>query len=189
MGRFCPFINLQHKEISMSISALGGSATSVGLAEMMQAARKSSQPTSDEFAEFIVEKDDTDGDGLLSLEETPLDEDRFNEIDADGDGFISAEELSADAKQHMAAGGMPPQGGGAEAGASASSDSSESTDEDYDTYDLNEDGVVTLDELLQAFKQGDQSLNSLFESLDNGTATATTQRLAMEAYQAQTASE
>ena len=169
----------------MSISALSGSATSVGLAEMMQAARKNSKPSSDDIAQSIVEKDDTDGDGLLSLSETPLEEDRFNEIDADGDGFISTEELSAGAEQNMAAGGMPPQGGGA----SASSGSGESTDEDYDTYDLNEDGVVTLDELLQAFKQGDQSLNSLFESLDNGTATATTQRLALEAYQAQTASE
>ncbi|MCJ2165379.1 MULTISPECIES: EF-hand domain-containing protein [unclassified Pseudodesulfovibrio] len=171
----------------MSISALGGSDMSVGLAEMMQAARKSSQPSSDDIAQSIVEQDDADGDGLLSLEETPLDQDRFNKIDADGDGFISAEELSADAKQNMAAANMPPRGGGA--GASSGSESSESEEEEYDTYDLNEDGVVTLDELLQAFKQGDQSLNSLFESLDSGTATATTQRLAMEAYQAQSAGE
>jgi hypothetical protein len=172
----------------MSISAVSGSSTSFGLAEMMQA-RRNEPPDPDEMAASIVEQDDQDGDGLLSLSETPLDEDRFDEIDADGDGFISADELSADAQEHMseAPTGMQGMAMGGSAGASQSSSGSsdgESSDEDYDQYDLNEDGVVTLDELMQAFRQGDQSLQSLFDGMDSGTSDLI-QRLANEAYQAQ----
>ncbi|WP_319583234.1 EF-hand domain-containing protein [uncultured Pseudodesulfovibrio sp.] len=171
----------------MSISAVSGSSSSFGLAEMMQARRKEQQDP-DEMAASIVEKDDQDGDGLLSLSETPLDEDRFNEIDADGDGFISAEELSADAQAHQSENPEPMQGmsmGGASGSSQASgSDDSESSDEDYDQYDLNEDGVVTLDELMQAFRQGDQSLQALFDGMDKGSSSLI-QRMANEAYTAQ----
>jgi hypothetical protein len=174
----------------MSISAVSGSSTSFGLAEMMQA-RRNEPPDPDEMAASIVEQDDQDGDGFLSLSETPLDEDRFNEIDADGDGLISADELSADAQEHMSENPPPMQGTegmamGGSAGSAQSSGSSdgESSDEDYDQYDLNEDGVVTLDELMQAFRQGDQSLQSLFDGMDSGTSDLI-QRLANEAYQAQ----
>ncbi|MGE4423834.1 MAG: hypothetical protein AB7D39_16175 [Pseudodesulfovibrio sp.] len=172
----------------MSISAVSGSSSSYGLAEMMQARRnQSSDP--DEMAASIVEKDDQDGDGFLSLAETPLDEDRFNEIDADGDGLISADELSADAQEHMSEAPTGMQGmtmGGSASSSQSSSDSSddESSDEDYDQYDLNEDGVVTLDELMQAFKQGDESLQSLFSGM-NGGSSDLIQRMANEAYQAQ----
>lgn len=177
----------------MSISAVSGSGSSFGMAEMMQS-RRSSPPDPDEMAASIVEKDDQDGDGFLSLAETPLDEDRFNEIDADGDGLISTDELSADAQKNMAEGPPPMQGmegmaGGASAGSaqasSGSGDSGSSDEEDYDAYDLNEDGVVSLDELMQAFRQGDASLQSLFES--TGGSSSLLQRLASEAYQAQSA--
>lgn len=170
----------------MSISALSGSTASLSLAEMMQQARQSAPPDPDEMAEFIVEKDDQDGDGLLSLEETPLDEDRFNEIDTDGDGYITAEELSTDAQSRMADGSAPPPPpsmsgvSGAEDTQSAESDS----EEEYDEYDLNEDGVVSMDELLQAFRGGDLSLSSLLGSLDQSSMT---QRLGIQAYEAQLA--
>lgn len=144
------------------------------------------------MAQSIVESDDADGDGVLSLDETPLDEDRFNEIDADGDGFITAEELSADAQQHMAEAGEgmmaspPPMGESAAAGGSSSSGSSGSeSEEEYDAYDLNEDGQVSLDELLQAFRNGDSSLEAFFG--EGGGISALTQRLAMNAYAAQSA--
>lgn len=174
----------------MSISAVNGSGSSFGLAEMMQTRRRE-RPDPDEMAASIVEKDDKDGDGLLNLSETPLDQDRFDAIDADGDGFISADELSADAKEHMAETPTGTQGmamGGASGSARSSSGSGggESSDEDYDQYDLNEDGVVTLDELMQAFRQGDQSLQSLFDGMDG--ATSLNQRLASQAYKAGTGS-
>ncbi|HKI81852.1 MAG TPA: hypothetical protein VKA04_09395 [Pseudodesulfovibrio sp.] len=171
----------------MSISAVGGSGSSMGLAEMMQA-RRTEQPDPDEMAASIVKKDDQNGDGLLSASETALEDDRFNEIDADGDGFISAEELSADAQEYLAENPTPMQGtqamamgGAANSGQTSGSDGEESSDEDYDQYDLNEDGVVTLDELMQAFRQGDQSLQTLLGGMDGG-ASSLNQRLANIAY-------
>jgi len=167
----------------MSIDSVSGSTASLNLAELMQQARNE-QLDSDEMAEFIIEQDDTDDDGVLTLEETPLDAERFGEIDSDGDGFITAEELSADADSHAAtADGI---GGGQAASSSGSDSESSESEEEDDTYDLNEDGVVTLDELLQAFRQGDDSLNSIFGESENGVS-ALTQRLAMAAYEAQTA--
>jgi len=144
------------------------------------------------MAQSIVDQDDTDGDGMLSLDETPLDEDRFNEIDADGDGLITADELSADAQQHMAESGEgmmaspPPMGEmGAAGDASSSGSSGSESEEEYDAYDLNEDGMVTLDELLQAFQNGDSSLESFFGEGGGSGISALTQRLAMNAYAAQ----
>jgi len=155
-----------------------------------------------EMAASIVENDDTDGDGLLSFEETPLDEDMFNSIDADGDGFISADELSAHMEENMAEGMSMPTAGSealaasvsgseteaasASGSTSQSSGSSDSDDsDDYDVYDLNEDGVVSFDELMQAFQNGDDSLKSLFEGMGQGSMSAMRTRMAMEAYEAQ----
>lgn len=148
-----------------------------------------------DMAASIVESDDADGDGVLTLEETPLDEDQFNAIDADGDGFITADELSAHMEENMAEGmSMPPAGaeemaaevsGSATGIAASGSSSSSSGSEEYDAYDLNEDGVVTVDELLQAFQSGDASLRTLFESMGEGMMSTMQTRMAMEAYQAQ----
>jgi len=158
---------------------------------------------SDEIAASILEKDDEDGDGLLSLSETSLDEDRFNEIDSDGDGYISAEELSADMQENMAEGSAATAAAASEsvaattqtastdettsASSSGSSSSSSSSDdeEDYDEYDLNKDGVVTVDELLQAFNQGDSGAASKLQSMGDGMLSAMSQRFATEAYQQQ----
>ncbi len=136
-----------------------------------------------ELAASIIENDDADGDGVLSLDETPLDEDTFNSIDTDGDGFITAEELSTDMEANMAQGmSAPPPGSNAQASETGSSGAQ--SEEEYDEYDLNKDGVVSFDELLQAYNEGDNSLNSVFQSM-GGTASGLTNRLAMRAYQAQ----
>ncbi|OEU70742.1 MAG: hypothetical protein BA863_14755 [Desulfovibrio sp. S3730MH75] len=83
----------------------------------------------------------------------------MDELDGDSDGKISGEELKS-------AMGPPPPPLGAEssnATASSSSSSSESDSEvEYDEYDLNQDGVVSTEELRQAFKDGDQSLAGVF---------------------------
>lgn len=57
-----------------------------------------------EFASMIIEQEDTDGDGMISISETRVDEERFAEIDADGDGLLSAEELASAFEAN------PPQG-------------------------------------------------------------------------------
>ncbi|BCS87954.1 EF-hand domain-containing protein [Pseudodesulfovibrio sediminis] len=171
----------------MSISAIG-SGSALG---QMTGLSRSEKPSSDDIAASIFERDDADGDGLLNLDETPLDEERFNSIDTDGDGFITAKELTADIEANMAEGmpvappGAQEQAATATGSGSADSSSSSENEEEYDTYDLNEDGVVTLDELLQAFQSGDSSLKSVFESLGDGAVSSMTTRLAMEAYQAQ----
>lgn len=46
-------------------------------------------------AEELIVQDDTDEDGLLSTNETPLPEDMFNVADEDGDGYLTQEEFEA----------------------------------------------------------------------------------------------
>lgn len=137
----------------------------------------------------IFANDDADGDGLLSLNETPLDEERFNSIDTDGDGYISTDELTTDMEANMAEGASaPPPGSEAQAaGSSGSASGSGESEEEYDEYDLNEDGTVSLDELMQAYNSGDTSLETLFKSMGESFMSSLTQRYAMEAYQAQMA--
>jgi Ca2+-binding EF-hand superfamily protein len=145
----------------------------------------------EDMVSSIFEQDDADGDGLLSFEETPLDEEHFNIIDSDGDGYITAEELSADMQDKMAEGVMPPpsMAEGAEQTAAASSGSSgssgETDEEEYDEYDLNEDGVVSVEELLQAFNQGDTEAASQLQNMGEGLLSAMSQRFATQAYQQQ----
>jgi hypothetical protein len=50
-------------------------------------------------AEFVTSRD-SDGDGLLSIEETGFDKETFKRLDADGDGRLTAAEL---AKPHLEA--------------------------------------------------------------------------------------
>ncbi|QJB56089.1 EF-hand domain-containing protein [Pseudodesulfovibrio sp. zrk46] len=142
-----------------------------------------------QMAASIFDQDDADGDGLLTLDETPLSEEIFNSIDTDGDGSISAEELTADIESKAAEGMPAPPPGAQEQAAAASSESSSSSssdsEEDYDVLDLNEDGVVSMSELFQAFQNGDSSLSSLFPDEGEGNVSAMTQRMAMQAYQAQ----
>lgn len=138
-----------------------------------------------EMAAKILSDKDSDGDSLLDLEESGLEEEMFGEIDADGDGFISAEEIASHMEAHaeeMASQGAAPPPPPPEGGQSQSSGS----EEEYDEYDLNQDGVVTMDELYQAFAGGASGLSSLFgEDGLFGGLSSLTQRLAMAAYAAQ----
>lgn len=149
-------------------------------------------PDATEMASAILGNQDTDGDGQISLDEFWMDdEEQFSLIDADGDGFLTEDEIAADmeakaAEREAMLGssgigmeGMgqttPPSGGLAE----SSSDSEDSSD--YDQYDLNEDGTVTMDELFQAFQTGDLSLSDLFG--DNEGTSSSVWRLASKAYE------
>jgi hypothetical protein len=142
----------------MSITAVSGSGASYGLAEMMQAQRVS-QTNSDETATSSMKKKEGDG---------------------DGNGFVQAMGQETDAPAAAAGNSQTVQGASGDGGGESSSD-----EEEYDTYDLNEDGVVTVDELLQAFRQGDTSVQALFEG--SGGSSALLQRLASQAYEAQSA--
>jgi len=55
-----------------------------------------------DMAASIIENDDTDGDGAISLKESPLNSKEFGKIDTDGNGTLSVEELTANFKARQA---------------------------------------------------------------------------------------
>lgn len=156
----------------------------------------SDESGSSSLIDTLMEELDSDGDSLISAEESGLSEELFNNLDTDGDGNLSYEELQASM--------TPPEGMGDVAASSTSSSSSsesstsEDSEEEYDEYDFNEDGVVTLDELQQAFANGDTSLAGIVggdsetnqqDSADSGqSGQSILQRMAMRAYEQQNAS-
>ncbi|WP_320174405.1 EF-hand domain-containing protein [Maridesulfovibrio sp.] len=147
----------------------------------------------------LMEELDSDGDSMISAEESGLSEELFNSLDTDGDGNLSAEEIAESMRppEEM----MPSEGmGNAVSSSSAGSSSSDDSEEEYDEYDYNQDGVVTLDELQKAFANGDTSLagivgedsqlnqNSSEEDGQSGqSGQSILQRMAMNAYQQQSA--
>jgi Ca2+-binding EF-hand superfamily protein len=84
----------------------------------------------------IMEQDDANSDGVLTLEETALSQELFSSADADGDGELSSEEL-----EEMLASAPPPPMGGAE-----ESDDDQDADSIMENDDANSDGVLTIDE-------------------------------------------
>ena len=54
------------------------------------------------MASRIVEQDDANGDGVLSVDETSMDSEMFSAIDADGDGSLTVEELTEDMEARQA---------------------------------------------------------------------------------------
>lgn len=48
-----------------------------------------------DLASKVLQNQDSDGDGALSVQETGLESDEFNTLDTDGDGSVSADELTA----------------------------------------------------------------------------------------------
>lgn len=153
------------------------------------------------LADSLISELDSDGDSMLGLDESGLSEELFNALDGDGDGLLSSDDLAAamtppegaemasaaviSDSMTEAATELEADSGTGEASSSSSSDD----DEEYDEYDFNEDGTVTMDELRQAFLNGDLSLSELFaegggQEAGNGSQNALT-RLAMRAYEAQ----
>ena len=170
-----------------------GLLSSGELASAMQSHRPMGPPKAEDLADAFVTKFDADGDGLLSQEESGLSAERFDSLDADGDGMVSGEELTeglkasapgaqaatlteADSSSLAAPSG---QAGGAESG---------DDDDDYDAYDLNKDGVVSMEELRQALLNGDVSLADVFGEDQSGGQSGL-MRIAMRAYHAQVGGE
>lgn len=101
-----------------------------------------SSDMSSNFASQILSAYDTDGDSLLSAQETSiLSEEEFTALDSDGDGSISATELSDAFEQVASTGATPPAGGGAPMGGGSSSEEEE--EETYSALDTNEDGIIS----------------------------------------------
>ncbi|TIH17150.1 hypothetical protein D0S45_08290 [Marinifilum sp. JC120] len=187
------------RRATMSISGVGDSSVS-GLfsSQLNPMKRPDDSESSEDFVSSILDGQDSDA-GKLSSSEAGFLEDLFSEIDTDGDGSLSEEEMVADleSRQQMKAamGNMSvAMGGGDAVSGSGSSDSSssEEAEEEYDEYDYNQDGVVTLDELQQAFASGDTSLEDIVgrrgdinQQQPSEEGQSVMQRMATRAYQDQ----
>ena len=135
-------------------------------------------------ADQIIADKDTNADGVLSIEETPLSEDMFARADTDSDGSLTAEEMEemlASGPPPMMAGGggmMPPMGrmgGGMQEFDAASMIDSEDSDGDgslsieetemseelFDSLDTNQDGVVSAEELEEAAARTGENIKDL----------------------------
>jgi len=82
----------------MEISGISSSYSAYSMSSMTQAQKKPEGMTEEmakNLASQMIENNDEDGDGALSLAETGMDEDAFGALDTDGDGVLSTEEASA----------------------------------------------------------------------------------------------
>jgi Ca2+-binding EF-hand superfamily protein len=130
-------------------------------------------------ADSIMENDDANLDGVLTVDETPMSEEMFSDADSDSDGQLNTSEL-----EEMLSNGPPPPpiiGGGGEQGmmgggmsgaqsildaedtdedGSISSEESSLSSEVFSLLDTNEDGVISQDEIeaAQADKQENMTM-------------------------------
>ncbi|MDC7683612.1 EF-hand domain-containing protein [Asticcacaulis sp. BYS171W] len=121
---------------------------------------------------------DTNEDGTVSLDEmtaasgtdesgdTSKIEELFSAMDADGDGSVTESEKSSFDEQ-MRANGPPPGGPGGPQGAGGMGGGAQS----FDALDTNQDGTVSLDEMMAASgtdESGDTSkIEELFSAMDS----------------------
>lgn len=151
----------------MSISSIGSTSSYSFLDRMVMSAMNRSsksqgaESSSADLAAKIIEREDANGDGKISADESRVDADRFGEIDTDGDGSITSEELQASVKakendrlsQGMTSmqsmGGMGgAQGAGGPQGPPPGPppDATEIASSVMETTDSNGDGVLSADE-------------------------------------------
>lgn len=124
-------------------------------------------PNVSEMASEIFSKNDTDEDGLLSIDELDISEELMSAMDSDSDGSITQEELEQGLKtlfdsvesgekskeevgeQLTSLGVEPPQGapgGGPGGGGPGGGGGESASTEEYDEADTNEDGIVSTAE-------------------------------------------
>jgi Ca2+-binding EF-hand superfamily protein len=151
-------------------------------------------------ADSIMESDDANLDGVLSIEETPMDEKMFADADSDSDGLLSSQELEdmlSNGPPPMMGGGMGGMGpgmmGGEESGiqsiletedtdadGSISSEETSLSSEIFSALDTNQDGVISQDELAAAQVGRQEETSSMQEGMSSKQTTG--QNQAINAY-------
>jgi len=154
------------KNSTTSPQEFGELLTNMGLDVPSPPQKPGAMPNASQMASEIFTKNDTNEDGLLSIDELDISEELMSGMDSDGDGNITQEELAQGlqtlfenvasgemSKEEVGdtltslgveppAGGQGPGGGGPGGGGGGES----SSNEEYDEADLNEDGIVTAAE-------------------------------------------
>ena len=133
-------------------------------------------------ADSIMENDDANLNGVLTVDETPMSEEMFSDADSDSDGQLNTHEL-----EEMLSNGSPPMRGGGKGqgmmgggkgggmGGAQSILDAEDTDEDgsisseesslssevFSLLDTNEDGVISQDEIEAAQPDKQENMNMM----------------------------
>lgn len=107
----------------------------------------------------IMENDDANLDGVLTVDETPMSEEMFSDADSDSDGQLNTSEL-----EKMLSNGPPPppmMGGGVGFDVQSILDSEESSlsSEVFSLLDTNKDGVISQDEIEAAQPDRKENMN------------------------------
>jgi len=123
-------------------------------------------PSAEDMASRIMEELDTDGDGVLSTDEISKSTEHSKDIlggDADGDGNVTMDELVADISKHQEnMGGMQPPGAGGGVSSTSGAGTSGENSNIIQPADTNEDGKVSMEELLAYIsKQYDEAQTML----------------------------
>ncbi|MCM2285880.1 MAG: EF-hand domain-containing protein [Desulfobacula sp.] len=155
-------------------------------------------------AATIIETEDTNEDGVLSIEETRLTEEMFADADTDSDGMLTLEELEEMLANGppAAGGGMSGMGGGMGGGGAMgpepmsiesifetedadgddliSAEESALSDEIFSEIDTDQDGYLTAEEI-EAGRENKKEPTELTQTL--ASSTTVTQDMAIKAYQ------
>jgi hypothetical protein len=190
----------------MSIQGLGQSSfayQSMNMRGNQSAGGSAFEPPS---SESIMETDDANQDGVLTIDETPMSESMFADADSDSSGDLNSDELEevfSNGPPPMMGGGPPPMMGGGppppsgDVGSTEASEleallAEEDTDEDgsisaeetslaseiFSQLDLNQDGILSQDEIQQGMDEHEARMSSS----QGMSQTNLTQNAATQAY-------
>jgi len=156
-----------------------------------QSTKGSFDPSSIDASQ-IIEQEDSNQDGVLSIDETSLTEEMFSDADTDSDGQVSKNEL----EQMLANGPPPPPMGGMGSGGMDIESLFEEEDEDEDgmisveesnvsseifsSIDTNQDGQISVEEMEQSRTQMGNEANNV---QDSASSQSLAQTIAISAYQ------
>lgn len=84
----------------MEIGSMGAMQSGMGM-RPMRPPQGDPQQHAEEMSAKLIEKQDADGDGLLSADEFSIDSEKFANLDEDGDGLLNQSELTTGAQAKM----------------------------------------------------------------------------------------
>jgi Ca2+-binding EF-hand superfamily protein len=155
-------VHLSEERFAMVDTDADGLLTREELQEGMGALKGAKRGDGKDPAQ-IIQNQDSDGDGALGIDETPLSQERFARIDSDEDGLITQEELQGamDAiKEARAGDGKDPtqviEKHDSDGDGALSIDETPFAEDRFAKIDSNGDGLITQEELEEAMAQGQQ---------------------------------